>query len=632
MYNHILTISTPMNNPIIDQLYKDQIISSEERDDLYNISKNGTGLSQIQKLMNLLNSIQRDSKETLLEFYKTQVPHMFDYYTDRLQLTPLINDIFAAHQDYSPCQRLGVEQIINFLSSTSDVFAVYGYAGTGKTTLIIHVIKYLLEHKLLKYITLCAPTHKAVNVLKDKYDFLYGGIESYTDQEDNIGCVGTVRFSTIHKVLKYKKKILGNGITSFSADVIPIIENEFIVVDESSMLNHTMIYQLIGAIGKGTKILFVGDPAQLPPVENAMSLLFTNLDDAGQYGCVKRTFLRQGEPAESVDRLMEKVKAIRSITMETIVRNSNVTVMELFTYVRSWVLGKTRDLHLYKYRSAHVHILKHTSKWYEIFISIIRNNNSYILAWTNEAVKLHNKNVRTLLFNKEKLEKYEIGEFLVFNDYYKNMKTKVKFYTSDKVIVETIQRTQLSCPKSSIPLLLEKIHDDENKAVIVEVCGSPILLGLVEELNRAFPITFEVYELQVHRIPEVLINGETPKFTIHTLNPFFNKQINQMKTTSFNLIRSRMSDLCKENKSSEKIIYQLIAPIFWTYRDSVLFAPFAELSYGYSMTTHKSQASTFGTIFVDIDDIMKNSDDSNKKKCLYTAVTRSSCDVYFISK
>ena len=51
---------------------------------------------------------------------------------------------------------------------------------------------------------------------------------------------------------------------------------------------------------------------------------------------------------------------------------------------------------------------------------------------------------------------------------------------------------------------------------------------------------------------------------------------------------------------------------------------FAQLNYGYAITVHKSQGSTFKNVFIDISDILDNNNTDEVSKCLYTAITRSS--------
>ena len=51
---------------------------------------------------------------------------------------------------------------------------------------------------------------------------------------------------------------------------------------------------------------------------------------------------------------------------------------------------------------------------------------------------------------------------------------------------------------------------------------------------------------------------------------------------------------------------------------------FAELNYGYCITVHKSQGSTFLNVYIDMNDILSNNNINEMSKCLYTSITRSS--------
>ena len=62
----------------------------------------------------------------------------------------------------------------------------------------------------------------------------------------------------------------------------------------------------------------------------------------------------------------------------------------------------------------------------------------------------------------------------------------------------------------------------------------------------------------------------------------------------------------------------------WKDWQSQVIDRFAQLNYGYSITVHKSQGSTFMNVFIDIQDIFENKNQSERLKCLYTAITRSS--------
>jgi ATP-dependent exoDNAse (exonuclease V) alpha subunit len=62
----------------------------------------------------------------------------------------------------------------------------------------------------------------------------------------------------------------------------------------------------------------------------------------------------------------------------------------------------------------------------------------------------------------------------------------------------------------------------------------------------------------------------------------------------------------------------------WKEWSSNVIDRFAQLNYGYAITVHKSQGSTFKNVFIDIMDIFSNYKQEERIKCLYTAITRSS--------
>ena len=59
---------------------------------------------------------------------------------------------------------------------------------------------------------------------------------------------------------------------------------------------------------------------------------------------------------------------------------------------------------------------------------------------------------------------------------------------------------------------------------------------------------------------------------------------------------------------------------------------FADVSYGYSITCHKSQGSTYNTAFVLEDDINMNFDIIERNRIKYTAYTRASKKVYVLKR
>ena len=119
------------------------------------------------------------------------------------------------------------------------VFRLFGWAGTGKSTLA----RYLAEGvKSVKY---AAFTGKAALVMRKK------------------GCRGA---STIHSLI-YSLVSEKEGEPKFALD--PESEAamaDLIVIDEVSMVDEALAVDLLSF---GTKVLVLGDPFQLPPVQGA---------------------------------------------------------------------------------------------------------------------------------------------------------------------------------------------------------------------------------------------------------------------------------------------------------------------------------------------------------------------------
>ena len=154
-------------------------------------------------------------------------------------------------------QENGFQQIADYLEDKNDdtVLLIKGYAGTGKTTLIGHLVKKLIV--VNKKSILMAPTGRAAKVLSS-----YSGKHALT----------------IHKKIYFPKAVSGGSGIQFSLKENKHTNTVFII-DESSMIgddrqqsklfeNGSLLHDLIHFVDNGEKckLIFVGDTAQLPPV------------------------------------------------------------------------------------------------------------------------------------------------------------------------------------------------------------------------------------------------------------------------------------------------------------------------------------------------------------------------------
>lgn len=128
-----------------------------------------------------------------------------------------------------------------------------GGPGTGKTYTAGLFVRLLLSSRIHSEkefrIVLAAPTGKAALHLQSS-------IISKNHFGKDVICTA----STLHRLLKLKP----GEIRLFARKRI---DADLIIVDEASMMDLTLFTHLLESIGEGTRLVLMGDPNQLPPVE-----------------------------------------------------------------------------------------------------------------------------------------------------------------------------------------------------------------------------------------------------------------------------------------------------------------------------------------------------------------------------
>lgn len=132
-----------------------------------------------------------------------------------------------------------------------------GGPGTGKTFTAGAIIKawwqsLTPEQRKTAEIALAAPTGKAAAQLERSIAAACQDLEGFTP----------LKGQTLHALLDLSK-----AYRNFEKDW-PRLSADLVLIDESSMLDIRMMAHLFAALKEGAKILFLGDPHQLPPVEN----------------------------------------------------------------------------------------------------------------------------------------------------------------------------------------------------------------------------------------------------------------------------------------------------------------------------------------------------------------------------
>ena len=160
--------------------------------------------------------------------------------------------------DFKPTQSqlIWFSEISSFLLSKNlnSIFILKGYAGSGKTTLLGSLVDQLntINHKAI----LIAPTGRAAKVMS-----AYSNHPAHTIHKQ---IYNTKSEETGNIIFRLKKNTNKN--TIFIVDEASMIGNE--IIQTEFYKNNSLLNDLVKYVrdGNNCKLLMVGDPAQLPPI------------------------------------------------------------------------------------------------------------------------------------------------------------------------------------------------------------------------------------------------------------------------------------------------------------------------------------------------------------------------------
>ena len=218
-------------------------------------------------------------------------------------------------------QQQVLDFIKEFLINDASVFILKGYAGTGKTTMISHIINEVAN--LDKVPILMAPTGRAARVLSSK-----------TGREAN----------TIHRCIYELDTIETQEESDNIRYIFPLKDAEdtakdrICIVDESSMIGTREVHNELFEFGTGSllndlltfvaphrggKVIFIGDPMQLPPVgdnvSNALDEQFFINNKIKVMGAELTDVVRQGEGSAILSNAMKVRTLIESVQRNNLI-------------------------------------------------------------------------------------------------------------------------------------------------------------------------------------------------------------------------------------------------------------------------------------------------------------------------
>jgi exodeoxyribonuclease-5 len=445
---------------------------------------------------------------------------------------------------FNPEQYDGLKKINHWLKNGETFFTLAGYAGTGKST----IIKKVLDDYRWG-VVVSAPTHKAKKVVMN------------TTGEDG---------KTLHSLLGLRPDVdLDNfnpNDPKFNPIAIPTIADyNFVVIDEASMINQEL-YDLIldKTTGIRTKVLFMGDPAQIPPVGEKASVVFQQDATKEFHQLTKMERQNDTNPLSYVyDALRNNLDKLDG----GFLRQTNMNELGE---------GVVFTLDKREFRTAVLDKFKSEE---------FQKDTDYakVIAWKNDTVMMSNAVIREQLLGKD-TDIVEVDDLLM----------------GYRSVSEEKQRFNI-IENSADYRVVRKAGLEENGYGI-----TGYRVQLREDLAKG-----------LFKHQDVFIINTADHTNLHLyaeMHDFFR-------------------DMGKSNKRNWKKYYEfrrcnILTQTIDRYRNglyrSSLDVIVKDLDYGYAITGHKSQGSTYSHVFVMENDINDNWVLKERNQIKYVALTRPS--------
>ena len=363
------------------------------------------------------------------------------------------------------------EQIKAFLNSDASVFILRGYAGTGKTTMVKVIADYIEKNRKL---VMMAPTGRAARVLATKT-----GHEAVT----------------IHKAIYAKAHVKPKKVKDIAESefkfVFPICQYEgggniVAIVDEASMVCSRKIEHELFMFGTdnlmedlltfvrpnfGGKVIFVGDPAQLPPV---------------------------GEPVSNALRaefFQEKgLKVVEAELTEVLRQKGDSVILKNAMMIRDLLKKDKRNQLVFEEQKDDVETVP-SGLFLDKYINyrkVSGKHDSVIICYSNQSASRYNRDIRKMLYGEEVPLRVNDVLLITQNNYRLNrmngefvpvLSIGARIQQSAPVYIQTGGR------KERVVITLNFIQ-----VIVPDGNGNPMLCMLLEDLLTSDKATISIDE------------------------------------------------------------------------------------------------------------------------------------------
>lgn len=474
------------------------------------------------------------------------------------------------HINLSNDQRNALSKLHAFLESDERVYIIQGYAGSGKTMLLKGLIDYLKS--IHKHFDVMAPTGRAAKVLSDKTGYgqtihrtIYNFEELQTIQSKEKNDDHSFHYLFPIRQIDGDEKVLiideASMVSSMEA------KNELFTFGTDILLNDLLTYSRIPY--SSNKIIFVGDPAQLPPVgDNSSKALMAEYFEA------------------------KGIKTSSSI-LKQVIRQQDNTILTNATKIRS-LIGAENSRELTLVYDEHCYI-KTNSEWiasqYAEKFPLPEIDQSVIIAFSNSQCLEYNRSVRKKIFPQ--FETVTSGDLLliIHNNYHTY---GVELMNGEMAKVMRVDQNVIS--RKNIPVY-ETIDGKRVKKHIT----LNFRKAIIRVENRSEEINCLIIDSLLNALGGDLSITELKALYVDFVMRFQEKQIDRKE-----------KGLPYFEVGSEEFKEQLKTdPYFNALR----------VKYGYAITCHKAQGGEWQTVFVDYYGRTSLNDDPLRWS--YTATTRA---------
>lgn len=470
-----------------------------------------------------------------------------------------------------------VVKLDEFLNSDCPVFLIKGYAGTGKTFMMKGLTDFL-SHKKRSFI-ISAPTGRAAKVIAQKTNqkactihrrvYSYDNLKEFKIENKD----GTETFKFYYDLRVNQDP--NNSIyiideASMLSDMYS--EGEFFRFGSGFLLQDLMKYINIDNNDHNKKIIFIGDNAQLPPVNMSFS------------PALDRDYIRKNCNLESRD--FELTEVVRQKSNSGILHNATKLREALKANVFNKIAIETNFINVNK--TIHEELLK---KYLKVCNNTI-DDETIIVAYSNSLVKEYNDSVRKHFFPNKNIITEGDKVILVSNNYNYH---QMELLNGDFGLVKEVSQVN----ESRTVKLKKKNKENKMDEINVILTFRDVKITFIDE-------EFKECNIECKIIENVLYSGNR------------DLESDELKAIyiDFKIRNPKLKAGTEEFKDA--------------IRNDVYFNAL-HIKFGYAITCHKAQGGEWKNTFLNCETSMGYFN-SSYFRWLYTGITRTKQNLFIINE